>query len=682
VPANTPSQWQSETTGADVILITHAAFKDAARSLKAQHEAAGWKVALAEVEDIYDEFSFGNKTPVALKDFVTRALTAWQKTPRWVVLMGGASSDPRNYLGLGIEDFVPTRLVDTQYLETASDDWFVDANNDGLPDLALGRLPARTAAEAGVLVSKLDAYRRQPHSADWLRKVLLVSDENDAHDFEYDSEAIRADLGTGAACRTAYRGQEGTAMARTDLLAGINAGAGIVNYFGHGSITLWRDNLLAGADVAALTNAAALPVFLSMTCLNGLFTDLYSEPLGAALVKAPNGGAVAVWASTGLTEPAPQFLMAREAYRQLRRRGATLGEALAAAKRATDDPDVRRTWVLLGDPTLASPLAELVAPDTTPPVISAVSSGAITPSSAVISWSTDEDSDSQVEYGPTTAYGSRSTVSAAPVRSHSVALTGLASGTLYHYRVRSSDAAGNPAVSGDYTLTTESSPDATVEITSVTMNAVTANSAIVVWVTSQPADTQVEYGTTPAYGRITALDSYLAKTHSALLDGLSPDTAYHLRVRSHDGSGSLALSGDYTFRTLSQADTTPPVITAVTIRDITSGSAIVTWSTSEAATGQAEFGTTTSYGRVTVVGGSLTLEHESVLTGLSPNTTYHVRVQSADGSGNVGCSRRMDPATSRFRPIGRLSPCRAQAPPGTGHGSSCRCWRQRRRGMP
>jgi len=43
---------------------------------------------------------------------------------------------------------VPTKLIDTVYLETASDDWFVDLNSDGLPEVAIGRLPVQTAEEA------------------------------------------------------------------------------------------------------------------------------------------------------------------------------------------------------------------------------------------------------------------------------------------------------------------------------------------------------------------------------------------------------------------------------------------------------------------------------------------------------------------------------------------------------
>jgi hypothetical protein len=94
------------------------------------------------------------------------------------------------------------------------------------------------------------------------------------------------------------------------------------------------------------------------------------------------------------------------------------------------------------------------AADTTPPVISAVASSAITGSAATINWSTDEASDSQVDYGSTTAYGSTTTVNASLVTAHVLQLSALSDARVYHYRVRSRDASANVAVSGDFTFTT------------------------------------------------------------------------------------------------------------------------------------------------------------------------------------------------------------------------------------
>jgi hypothetical protein len=95
--------------------------------------------------------------------------------------------------------------------------------------------------------------------------------------------------------------------------------------------------------------------------------------------------------------------------------------------------------------------------EVTPPVISNVQATYVTSSGALITWTTDEASNSVVEYGLTAAYGSRAgdtAENATYVTSHSVSLSSLASNTLYHYRVKSTDPLGNTATSDDYTFQT------------------------------------------------------------------------------------------------------------------------------------------------------------------------------------------------------------------------------------
>jgi hypothetical protein len=93
-------------------------------------------------------------------------------------------------------------------------------------------------------------------------------------------------------------------------------------------------------------------------------------------------------------------------------------------------------------------------PDFIPPVISNVVATVTSDTTATITWTTDEPSNSQVQYGPTVAYGSVTTVDQADVTSHSVNLTSLSPGSLYHFRVRSRDPFENLAISGDFQFTT------------------------------------------------------------------------------------------------------------------------------------------------------------------------------------------------------------------------------------
>jgi RHS repeat-associated protein len=104
-----------------------------------------------------------------------------------------------------------------------------------------------------------------------------------------------------------------------------------------------------------------------------------------------------------------------------------------------------------------------VSPDTTAPVISNVASGGITTTGATITWTTNENSDSQVVYGTTQAYGQSTTLNPALVTAHSQVLSGLADGMTYYYRVKSKDAAGNLATSAEFTFTTAQNGSAVIK---------------------------------------------------------------------------------------------------------------------------------------------------------------------------------------------------------------------------
>src|ERR1044072_7414049 len=118
----------------------------------------GQVVHVIDVEDIYDEFSFGQHTPQAIHDLLATAQNTWVRQPHFVLLAGDASYDPKNYFGQGMNDLVPTKLIDTALMEAASDDWLADFKGDGLAELALGRLPARSASDLNQMVGKIIRY--------------------------------------------------------------------------------------------------------------------------------------------------------------------------------------------------------------------------------------------------------------------------------------------------------------------------------------------------------------------------------------------------------------------------------------------------------------------------------------------------------------------------------------------
>jgi hypothetical protein len=183
--------------------------------------------------------------------------------------------------------------------------------------------------------------------------VLLVAgaNQNLTDDFEGYTALVKALLPDSVTATQILVGSD--PQARSDLMAGLNAGASLVNYVGHGSTEVWADGLLSSTDAAGLTNGGMTPVVLSMTCLNGYFQDVYTNALGKALLNASSGGAVAVWASSGLTNASPQSGLNQAMVSALYGvAGTTIGQAAMAAKSATTNIDVRRTWILFGDPTM------------------------------------------------------------------------------------------------------------------------------------------------------------------------------------------------------------------------------------------------------------------------------------------------------------------------------------------
>jgi len=262
-----------------------------------------------------------------------------------VIFAGDSTYDPKRYLG-GNVDVVPTRLFDTLTMETASDEWFGDFNGDNIAELAIGRLPAKNAEELGAITNKIMNYERQtmPNSA------AFVSDISDGFDFSGANSVVRETLPQGVTVQDIRRGEESDSAVKNRILNAINSGQKILTYTGHGSIGIWRGNVFTKGDAENLTNSN-LPIFVTMTCLNGYFHDAFNTSLSETLLKNVNGGAIAVWTSTGAGLPDSYGSLNVEIHRSLFN-GATLGEAHLQAKRAVSNQDVLQTFVLLGDPSM------------------------------------------------------------------------------------------------------------------------------------------------------------------------------------------------------------------------------------------------------------------------------------------------------------------------------------------
>jgi Peptidase family C25 len=354
IKAKVSSDLKNVDNEAAFIILTHENFRQSVDSLKFRREREGLKTQIVDVEDVYDEFNFGEKSPQAIKSFMKFAADNWRTPPRYLLLVGDSSSDPKKYLQNSTEDFMPSYMADTVYfpMEASSDDSYTDFNNDKIADIPTGRLSVKTVNEAENIVDKIIKYEDtvisgRPFSA------LLVSDAPISYDFSAMSDEVQLSL-PRKMLKVKINRNDGTAdEVRQNILNSINQGFDVVNFLGHGNTANWTSaSLLRSTDGTGLTNEAKPSIFVMLACLNGSFAES-DMSLAESLQKAPNGGAVAVWASSGLTYAYGQVEMSKSFYRKIYgQRIGRIGDAVKYAKGTMQDYDVRRFSILFGDPTM------------------------------------------------------------------------------------------------------------------------------------------------------------------------------------------------------------------------------------------------------------------------------------------------------------------------------------------
>lgn len=211
-----------------------------------------------------------------------------------------------------------------------------------------------------------------------------------------------------------------------------------------------------------------------------------------------------------------------------------------------------------------APFTIVSASDTTPPIISAIYATPDTPNSENINWSTNEVADTQVDYGITMSYG-QSYTSAPLLTLHPVHLINLSPGTLYHYRVKSKDAAGNMGVSNDYTFTTLTASDTTPPTIPANFNFTVYNTTghAMSWSASTDNVGVTGYRLERCTGSTCTNFAQIAMpTTTSYTDlGLAAGTTYRYRVRAHDAAGNISAYSAIISRTTDPAQ--PPPDTTV-----------------------------------------------------------------------------------------------------------------------
>jgi hypothetical protein len=290
---------------------------------------------------------------------------------------------------------------------------------------------------------------------------------------------------------------------------------------------------------------------------------------------------------------------------------------------------------------------------------------AVSASSAVISWATDQPSDAQVDYGATPAYGSSTSLAPALVLQHSATIPSLAPGALYHYRVKSKNASGALGASADSMFTTparaspSAAPSAAGDGPPATPDASPSASTAAAAAPAERVPPSVVFMTPAADSflsstvtvSVNATDNVAVSSVQFLLDGAALGVAltsapYIFQfgtAAASDGRHNLAaVATDAAGNTATAVlqvtvDNSPPQLREVTAAPLGPGTAVVRWKSSERASARVDFGTTTAYGSASQAASAL-VEQGAGLSGLAPGTVYHYRVTARDQAGNQTAS--------------------------------------------
>lgn len=343
--------------GVDYLILTHRSFVGGAGQIADSKRLDGLNPLVVDVDAAYNRYSGGVVEARAIQKLIQSLKKKAGRSLKYVLLVGDDTFDPNNYLGYGLMSFLPSiNGMDEDFGRVPSENKYADVDGDGAPEVAIGRLPVSTVAEMDALAGKIVLQNSllQPG----LGRMLFAADnQGDADtDFMKWAEDDSAFVPAGSTIQWADV-SDGAPAARSALLNALSTGVEATNMFGHGNNTTWTDEgILSSSDAGSLEESGVATVLFSWACEVGWYQYHLSKSLDEALVLVPNGGAVAAFGPSGITEPGTQRTFSYSLYSSLRS-GMSIGQAvqktrMELAKNGKDSGLLLEGWNLLGDPAL------------------------------------------------------------------------------------------------------------------------------------------------------------------------------------------------------------------------------------------------------------------------------------------------------------------------------------------
>jgi hypothetical protein len=377
--------WAGNDHDVDYLVVSPEAFLPALQPLLALR-AQQFRVGVVTAEDVYRDNNGGRSSPYALRELLVRT-RSWRTPPDRVLLVGYGHYDYLKAYGTPTwqPNFVPPGLMDIPYATSVSGRWFfgtdndlADLDDDGVPDLPIGRLPVRNEAELVRIVAKILSYE---NSRPVRTNAVAAADINPVDwNFKDNATSWNTHLPLGLARSVVSEPPSGTIEQKRQFIRDtwrgqLKAGLWLSAYFGHANERFLGESpfYLAYNDVASLENQGRTGILLGTTCImNNVFKPYASLAssgcVGAELLLGSDGGMVAVLAPVSPSFEKPGAVLANTFADSIAlRRHRHLGEGVVDALAALRESDagsywLTQTFLLLGDPALDLRPAETIFP--------------------------------------------------------------------------------------------------------------------------------------------------------------------------------------------------------------------------------------------------------------------------------------------------------------------------------
>ena len=389
VDGKVPNQNLHGMESQNMIILYHPYFKGQAERLAAFKNEIGVKTKTLSIQEVYNEFSSGIQDITAFRN-LNKMMHFRYPEYKFMLLFGDGSYD---YKGINTkvsnQNFVPTYETWESLFQLSvfpTDDYFGlldedEAGLNGALDIAIGRLPARSEAEAKNLVDKIIQYESDPIAlGDWRTKALFLADDGDnslhttqCNRIADNTRSAQNNLNYNKIFFDAYKeentpGGERFPTAKEAINNNVYKGLLVMTYFGHGgNLGLAQERVMEVSDIRSWKNGVKLPLFVTATCTFGAFDNAASTSPAEYVLHNTEGGGIALFTTVRPVFASDNEALNRQVFRTLlpAERGPRpqIGEILINAKNYSGASlENNRKFVLLGDPSLrlAIPLHNVV----------------------------------------------------------------------------------------------------------------------------------------------------------------------------------------------------------------------------------------------------------------------------------------------------------------------------------